>query len=81
MEYKAILNFVKRANYGKKIIVLPGYDMLDSLLTFDEFKEKFKDDEMWCATVPLLDKEDGNVYDTENNIVGCYKNSTILFIN
>lgn len=61
MDYKAICNFVRRANYGKKIMVFPGYDIIDSLLTLDECKEKFEDDEEWCATVPLLDKEDGTV--------------------
>lgn len=61
MKYKDIVNFVKRANYGKNIMVLIGYEILDSLVTLDEFKEKLEDDEMWCATIPLLDKEDGEV--------------------
>lgn len=61
MDYNAICDFVKRANYGKKIIISPGYDILESLLTFEDFKEKLEDDEEWCATVPLLDKEDGEV--------------------
>jgi len=61
MNYKEICSFVKRANYGKEIMVLPGYDILESLVTFDDFKERLDDDDMWCATFPLLDKEDGDV--------------------
>lgn len=61
MDYKAICNFVKRANYGKQIIVFPGYDIIDSILTLDDCKERYEDDENWCATVPLLDSEDGSV--------------------
>lgn len=61
MDYKAILDFVKRANYGKRIIVFLGYDIIDSILTLDDCKERYEDDENWCAAVPLLDKEDGTV--------------------
>jgi hypothetical protein len=63
MKFKKILDFVKSANYGKEISVLPGYKILGSIITLDDLKEQFEDDEMWCATVPLLDKEDGNVID------------------
>lgn len=61
MKYKAIIDFVKRANYGKEVPVLPGYKILESIVTFNDCKQKLEDDELWCATIPLLDKEDGDV--------------------
>ena len=63
MKFNKILDFIKRANYGKQISVSPGYEILSSIITLDDLKEELEDDGMWCATIPLLDKEDGDVID------------------
>jgi hypothetical protein len=62
MRFKDIIKFVKRANYGEDILVVPGYDILSSIVTVEEFQDKLEDDEEWCAAIPLLNKDTEEVY-------------------
>ena len=63
MKFKQVMRFAKRVNYGNKVNIFPGYEILQFISTDEEFCERFDDDELWCAAVPITDKENGDVID------------------
>lgn len=67
MKFKHVIEFAKKANYGKDVMVFPGYKILEYMYSqgliaqggeevISEL-EKYEDDELWCAAIPLISKD------------------------